>query len=812
MSAAGGTYFLAVCFWVVTALYGVLSSQAFIQEQFLEPRLFDPLATFADKHALFGAILLGGWIAARLRTTTRRASRWTWAIAIVWVAVLTSLAIATPLARPHSTPEALVIVGAGISLVFLLAAAELPTVGGSRWAAAAGNDMPRDRCRADLAACLLAATGVTLAHAIGSAWVDGISVISPADALQAIRLNLLFAAAAFLAIAAIRGAAGLTSRPVLAELVLSGIAMAALLTIFISTVFLASISIRGVLATAIGLGFGASLASAVAVRAGAADGLDDGVARVLRPLSPQVTARWWGLALWVACLAVFAIAIAAVSRTGDWNFVLLRSGIALSWLLALSAALAFTRRVADGGARLSFAVVAMVLGVHLAVETSLAPVHASAMRNPSGKWLAEMLEGDVLTENGTDLVPLLHAHTNIPRTTQVSAVDVDLARLTGDPAPDRPHVFMFVVDSLRRDYLSPYNPAAAFTPHIDAFAQDSLVFRNAFTQYGATGLSIPSIWVGGPILHKQYVASFPRMNTLAKLLAQEQYDQWIGMDHIMETILPPSDRRSPIDAGVPVKDFRLCSTLTEIRNRLSQRPPDAPPVFAYSLPQDVHVSVINREGTRSIDEAAYGSFHAPVASRVRRLDKCLGEFISDLKARDLYDRSVIILTSDHGDSLGEQGRMGHAYSLHPEIVRVPLIVHVPPALREAWTWNDQRPAYTTDITPTLYRLLGHEPSAPSTFFGEPLAQRPGAPPPARDRMVAASYGAVYGALMHGATRYYVFDAIAMREMAFELGSGLEQRQVPVTADMQEQGMAVIRDTVEAIGTFYRFATVPGSEP
>ena len=47
-------------------------------------------------------------------------------------------------------------------------------------------------------------------------------------------------------------------------------------------------------------------------------------------------------------------------------------------------------------------------------------------------------------------------------------------------------------------------------------------------------------------------------------------------------------------------------------------------------------------------------------------------------------------------------------------------------------------AYSTDITPTLYRLLGHDPSQPAPFFGESLAQRPGAPPPARAaRMVAA---------------------------------------------------------------------------
>jgi arylsulfatase A-like enzyme len=804
MSTAAVTYFLAVSYWIATAFYGVLSSQAFIQEQFLAPRLVDPLATFADNHLLLGAVLLAGWITARVRGTSRHRTWWTWAIAIAWPGVAVSLAIAAPLADPHTTPQALLIVGAGITLVFLLAGAESPAVPSTREGPA------RDRSRADLAACLLAAGSMTFAHAAAAAWLDGISARSVADVLQTLRLSLLLAATAFLVLSVIRGAAGLTSRPVLAELVLGGMAMAAVLTLFFRAVVLTSISIRGFIATAIALGFGAALACAVGVKGAAAGGPDDGVVRWFGALSPGLAARSWGFALWMACLVAFAIAVAAGSRTADWSFVLLRSGIALSWLLALSAAITFATRVADGGARSSFAVVAMMLVVHLVLQTGVTPVQASSMRNASGKWLAEMLEGDVLTAGGGDLVPLLHAHTNIPRSTRVGAVDVNLAELTGNPASVRPHVFVFVVDSLRRDYLSPYNPAVTFTPEIERLAQDSLVFRNAFTQYGATGLSIPSIWVGAPILHKQYVTQFPRMNTLGKLLAHEQYEQWIGMDDIMETILPPSDRRAPLDAVTPVKDFRLCSTLAEIRTRLSQRPSDASPVFGYSLPQDVHVSAITREGARSIDDADYGGFYAPVASRVRRFDTCLGEFVSDLEARGLYDQSVIILTSDHGDSLGDEGRVGHAYSLHPEIVRVPLIVHVPSALRDAWSWNERRTAFTTDITPTLYRLLGHEPSAPSPFFGESLAQHPGAPRSSRNRMMAASYGAVYGALLDDATRYYVFDAIAMREMAFELGDALEQRQVPVTADVQERGLKVIRDTVEAIGSFYGFSTAPGS--
>ena len=807
MNPAAITYFLAVGFWVLTALYGVLSSQAFIQEQFLAPRLFDPLAQFADWHALTSVLLLTLWGAARLWRSIRRRSMWTWATAIVWLAITTLLTTAAPLSARHTTTSALATAGAGVFLILLLAAAELTRLRETH------GGPPRDRSRADLAACLLAAAGVTMVHAGAAAWLDGLSAAPLADVLQTLRLHCLVAAAAFLALSAVRGAAALFSRRVVAEAVFTTGALGAVLSVFISTTFLSSISISGFLAVALGLGLGLALAFAIAARGSAADVPDDGVGRAFSTLSPGVAAQWWGFALWLACLLVLAVAIGTASHTADWSFLLLRTGVALIWLLALSAALTLSRRFSDGGARTSFAFVVLILGVHTALQAGVTPVQASSLRNPSGKWLAEILESDVPTEGVGDLVRFLHAQTNIPRDTQVEAVNVDLAQLTGEPAAQRPNVFIFVVDSLRRDYLSPYNSAVTFTPAIAALAQDSLVFRNAFTQYGATGLSVPALWVGGSILHKQYVSSFPRMNALAKLLAHEQYDQWISMEHITTVILPPAASREALDAGVPVKNFRLCQTLEEIRSRLATRPASAPPIFAYSLPQDVHVSVITREGARAVDDGDYGGFYTPVASRVRRLDACLGEFVSDLKARGLYDQSVIILTSDHGDSLGEDGRMGHAYSLYPEIVRVPLIIHVPPALRSAWSWDERRAAYSTDITPTLYQLLGHEPSQPAPFFGEPLAQRPGAPPPARAaRMVAASYGAVYGAVLAGTTRYYVFDAIAMRERAFELSDSPEYKEEPVTPDTREQGLKVIRETVSAISSFYRFPTSPGSAP
>jgi arylsulfatase A-like enzyme len=220
----------------------------------------------------------------------------------------------------------------------------------------------------------------------------------------------------------------------------------------------------------------------------------------------------------------------------------------------------------------------------------------------------------------------------------------------------------------------------------------------------------------------------------------------------------------------------------------------------------VHVSVIAREGATSIDARSYDGFYAPVASRVRRFDACFGEFIADLRARGEYDRSLIVLTSDHGDSLGEEGRMGHAYTLYPEVARVPLIVHVPPAMKDRYAWDLRRAAYTTDLTPTLYRLLGHEPVSPGSFYGASLARRKsGAAPAGRDRMLAASYGSVYGAVLDEGARLYVIDAIERREMLFALGPGPEPAtRLPVDPATRRAAGGAIVSTVESIARAYGY--------
>ena len=130
MSASGLTFFAAAFYWTLTALYGALASQAFVQEQFLAPRLFAPLARFADWHLPLGLLVLVAWMAPRWKTPERTRTTRVAAAASIWVLSNAGLALRAPLTDLKTTSSALLVVGAGVVCLLAIAAAEVRSLSG----------------------------------------------------------------------------------------------------------------------------------------------------------------------------------------------------------------------------------------------------------------------------------------------------------------------------------------------------------------------------------------------------------------------------------------------------------------------------------------------------------------------------------------------------------------------------------------------------------------------------------------------------------------------------------------------------------
>ena len=625
--------------------------------------------------------------------------------------------------------------------------------------------------------------------------------------------HLLFFFGVFLVLECVAGLAGLFQRPARMEFWLAHLVLAAGIAVLLRTVVWPSIGFAGwrseVFAAAVG-GVLAGVNAATALWLVAGQAVSDGIAAATAPITLGLAYSWRAGAAALVAAALIGIWMAVRSAAMDWNYLLQKLTAAAVWLASFGGFYAIGARRKRVRSVAWLAAPLICLGAYRGLEAA-APDTEAVLERCGGYDASFLLASQLLAAPDRaeeSFYEFLGRNTNISSVVRVAPAPVELAaNLTA--SPEAPHIFIFPIDSLRRDYLSPYNPAVRFTPAIDAFARESTVFRNAFTRYGGTGLSEPAIWSGALLLHKQYITPFAPMNALEKLLSAEHYQVFLSRDAILQTILTPSPAAVELDAPEATMAFDFSRTLekleAELDRRLAQR------IFAYTQPQNLHISVIQREGAAAAAGEVYPGFYAPYASRLQEVDRAFGKFIEFLKTSRLYDRSIIILTADHGDSLGEEGRWGHAYTLFPEVVRIPLIVHLPENLRAKVGSDPEGLAFSTDITPSLYYLLGHRPVQKNELFGSPLFTETAAE---RQRdagaayVLASSYAAVYGMLSNGGRQLYIADGVNYRNYLFAVD---EKGAAPlaVGAALEREQNELIRRQILSIARFYGFGDGKG---
>ncbi len=518
-------------------------------------------------------------------------------------------------------------------------------------------------------------------------------------------------------------------------------------------------------------------------------------------------------------LPLVALGLRTAVAQFDWNFLLQKLGVCLVWALALGWGCRATRRAARSRAAGDRLAVAMVL-VGLAgvpVATRVATWSGDARLAPEfvlDRYAAldgsyQLLRGLLRTNAGADaeFYRFLKAHSTLGF---VSASPVDVDFVDGFHATTaRPHIFLFIVDSLRRDYLSPYNPAVTFTPATQAFAAESVVFDRAFTRYGATGLSVPSLWTGGMLLHKQYVQPFAPMQSLEKLLDGGGYRRLMSDDHLVTQLFRPSPATTLLDLQIDEMDHTMCGTVNELQSALTATRGDTRPIFAMTRPLQLHTARLVRDP--ETPASAYPGFAPGYAKQVAALDRCLGGFIGYLKQSGLYDQSVVILTSDHGESLGENGRWGHAYTLYPEVVQIPLIIHLPTTLAAAVTTDRSSIALSTDITPTLYALAGEQPRDLGVLYGRPLFTPIDQPIRSRRResfLLSSSYGPVHAMLRHNGRSLYIADAVQGLDLAYEMQADGRMARLTMTDVIRTVNRRLMRDHIGQIASAYHFTPAP----
>jgi len=516
--------------------------------------------------------------------------------------------------------------------------------------------------------------------------------------------------------------------------------------------------------------------------------------------------------VWLFALALVASAygIPALIGRADWDFVLQKMAAIVVWVLTLQAVCWADIRT-RGKARV-FAVLLLGCtgaGGYQYVRSKLENPGTQAVWNSaldiySGGDISFKTAYSILSpsfDNGIyrDFYQFLKQRTNLGREATVGPADTRLVtRLQPSPGPS-PNIFFFVIDSLRQDSISPYNRAVDYTPEIGRFAEDSVVMQNAFTRYGGTALSEPAIWVGAMQLHKHYIDPFYPMNNLQHVLEVDGYESFISFDPILRTILRPSASITELENDATQwGDLDFVSTLKKLENAIDARGDRKRPIFAYSQPQNVHTLTLERSRMK-------GGRKAVTAYELRRMDAAFGEFVRFLEQRNLYDNSIIILTADHGDSYGEFGRYGHCNFLFPEVIRIPLIIHLPPRMRDGLVWDTQQVSFTIDITPTLYYLLGHRPILNDEMLGRPLITKTLQEQAHYIRpyyLLVSSYGPVYAILGDNGKSLFIVDAVNSKNYFYDLAEDPLGSRNHITNRIVSANEPLVRHQVDLIDSFY----------
>ena len=273
--------------------------------------------------------------------------------------------------------------------------------------------------------------------------------------------------------------------------------------------------------------------------------------------------------------------------------------------------------------------------------------------------------------------------------------------------PGKPNILLITVDTLRADHLGCYGDTSIRTPAIDALAARGVLFTRAFAHTPSTLPSHTNILLGlTPNAHGVHDNSnfIVRKDflTMAEWLKGQGYATGAFVGAF------PLDSRFGLTQGFDVYDDNYGSqgptdmTFVErkadvvVGKALEWLEGRTGPWFLWIHLFDPHQPYEPPEPFRSQYPGN------PYDGEIAFVDSALAKLLGFIEERNLEDRTAVIFTADHGESLGEHGESTHGYFAYNATLHVPLILTLPgakPARVEANVCH-------VDVFPTVCGLLG----------------------------------------------------------------------------------------------------------
>lgn len=323
-----------------------------------------------------------------------------------------------------------------------------------------------------------------------------------------------------------------------------------------------------------------------------------------------------------------------------------------------------------------------------------------------------------------------------------------------------PNILLIVMDSARADRLSSYGYDRPTTPNLDRFTKEAVRYSHAYAPAIWTLPAMTSLFTGlYPVEHGVHTAFSPLRDGSSSLVRELrragyqsgafvttpwstvsslfEFDTMKRVGLLFDTNAPQrwhtavqrlywlaASRRDDGAAGI---NRNAMNWLDEIRgdkapffmylHYMEPHGPYTPPRRTLSrfLRKTTDRRTLSRLGNcelayivgkTKLDEEDLDTISDLYDAELAYLDEMLGQLFARLEATGVLDETMIIVTADHGENLGEKGLIGHQYCLYDTLLHVPLLIRYPATFTAGTTVS--QPVQSHDIMATIADVLGVE--------------------------------------------------------------------------------------------------------
>ena len=271
------------------------------------------------------------------------------------------------------------------------------------------------------------------------------------------------------------------------------------------------------------------------------------------------------------------------------------------------------------------------------------------------------------------------------------------------------NVLLISIDTLRADHVGAYGFPRPTTPNIDAVAREGVLFKNVHTPVPMTLPAHVSMLTGTlPPTHGLRDNLANRLPDASLTLAEMLKPRGFTTGAIVSTFV--LDRRFGTSQGLDTYDDRFQAvhkigdlserkgeeTARHARDWLDEH--KAQPFFLFVHFYDPH------DPYEPPEPFASRWREHPYEGEIAFADHCVGQVLEKLRQLGLYENTLIVITGDHGEMLGEHGELNHGFFIYEGALRVPLVVRVPGAAAAARQVD--APVSLIDVAPTIVSLVG----------------------------------------------------------------------------------------------------------